>query len=110
MPNKHVTIKHFKQATTRATEPLKLIHSNLNNYIAILIFFNYEYYIIFIDNFFNYTILRLLQYKNKCLLAFKFFFTWVEIQIGNKNKTLHFDQGKKYLSFEFNQYLEIHKI
>lgn len=54
--------------------------------------------------------LKLLQCKSECLHVSKIFYTWIQSQIGYIIKTLHFNQGREYLSSEFTQYLETYGI
>lgn len=81
-----MAITFLKQATTQVIQPLKLIYSKSSGYIASVTFFGYEYYIIFIENFSKYTIIRLLQYKSKYLHIFKIFYNWFENQTSYKIK------------------------
>nr|PNR45190.1 hypothetical protein PHYPA_014961 [Physcomitrium patens] len=74
--------KFYKIATTRATQLLEVVHSYLSGRIAPPTFLGYEYYVIFIDDFSCYTLLRLLREKSECFHVIKIFHTWAETQMG----------------------------
>nr|PNR28833.1 hypothetical protein PHYPA_027525 [Physcomitrium patens] len=60
---KQMATKFQKIATTRATQLLEVIHSDLSGRIVPPTFLGYEYYVTFIDDFSRYIVLRLLHQK-----------------------------------------------
>lgn len=63
----------FPKTIFYTTCHLELIYLDLSNKIIIFIFLRYEYYMIFINNYFYYIILCLLHQKNDCFEVSKIF-------------------------------------
>ena len=60
-----------------------------------------KYFITFIDDFFIFSYVYVLNTKSEALEKFNLFWIEVENQLGKKVKTLRSDRGGEYLSNEF---------
>ena len=92
--------KPFGKAT-RASFPLKLIHSDICVPMSVKARHGASYFITFIDDFTRYGYVYLISLKSEALECFRLFMNLVKNQTGTTIKTLRIDHGREYLSEEF---------
>jgi transposase InsO family protein len=92
-----------KQSSTRMTEPLSLVHSDLHGPLPVQTFSHCRYWISFIDDYSRFAHVFLLKKKSEALGAFKRYKALVENQLGCSIKVLRDDKGGEYVSHEFDQ-------
>ena len=92
-----------KQSSTRMTEPLSLVHSDLHGPLPVQTFSHCRYWISFIDDYSRFAHVFLLKNKSEALAAFKRYKALVENQLGCSIKALRDDKGGEYVSHEFDQ-------
>ena len=92
-----------KQASTRMTEPLSLVHSDLHGPLPVQTFSHFRYWISFIDDYSRFAHVFLLKNKSEAFGAFKRYKALVENQLGCSIKMLRDDKGGEYVSHKFDQ-------
>ncbi|KAL7280538.1 hypothetical protein ACG7TL_005470, partial [Trametes sanguinea] len=96
----------FPPSEKRATEPLELIHTDLDGPMrTVSVGSGYLYFASFIDDFSGLGIAYYLKRKSDAMKAFDSFKAWAETQTGKKIKRVRSDRGGEYLSNEFTQHL-----
>ncbi|KAL7284388.1 hypothetical protein ACG7TL_001678, partial [Trametes sanguinea] len=96
----------FPPSEKRATEPLELVHTDLDGPMrTALVGSGYLYFASFIDDFSGLGIAYYLKRKSDAMKAFDSFKAWAETQTGKKIKRVRSDRGGEYLSNEFTQHL-----
>ncbi|KAL7278680.1 hypothetical protein ACG7TL_007682 [Trametes sanguinea] len=96
----------FPPSEKRATEPLELVHTDLDGPMRTASVGNgYLYFASFIDDFSGLGIAYYLKRKSDAMKAFDSFKAWAETQTGKKIKRVRSDRGGEYLSNEFTQHL-----
>lgn len=103
---KHARSSFPKEATSRAKEPLQLIHTDLCGPISPPSHGKNLYFILFIDDFSRKTWVYFLKEKSQAFEAFKVFKAMVEKEKGLKIKSMRCDRGGEFLSKEFNKFCE----
>nr|GEY39331.1 retrovirus-related Pol polyprotein from transposon TNT 1-94 [Tanacetum cinerariifolium] len=103
---KHARSLFSKEATSRAKDPLQLIHTDLCGLITPSSHGKNHYFILFIDDFSRKTWVYFLKEKSQAFEAFKTFKTMVEKKKGLKIKSIRSDRGGEFLSKEFNKFYE----
>ena len=91
--------------SSRATQPLGLVHSDLCGKINARSFGGAEYFLTFIDDCTHYTWVYMLKHKNKVFDCFLCWKALVEKSSGRKLKTIRTDNGGEYTSTAFEEYL-----
>nr|GEV49966.1 retrovirus-related Pol polyprotein from transposon TNT 1-94 [Tanacetum cinerariifolium] len=102
---KHARSSFSKEATSRANEPLQLIHTDLCGLITPSSHGKNHYVILFIYDFSRKTWVYFLK-KSQAFEAFKTFKAMVEKEKGLKIKSMRSDRGGEFLSKEFNKFCE----
>ncbi|KAL7284900.1 hypothetical protein ACG7TL_002214 [Trametes sanguinea] len=96
----------FPPSEKRATEPLELVHTDLDGPMrTAAVGSGYLYFASFIDDFSGLGIAYYLKRKSDAMKAFDSFKAWAETQTGKKIKRVRSDRGGEYLSNEFTQHL-----
>ena len=95
-----------KHSTTRASNLLDLIHSDIKGKTTPT-HTGFQYFITFIDDYSQYTIIYLLKLKSQAFSKFKAF---AENQLGRHIKVLRTDNGGEYISEEFRTFCIEHGI
>ena len=95
-----------QQATTRATEPLQLVHSDVCGPMQTASHAGHRYFISFIDDYSRRTWAVPLTQKSDAIRAFTAFKATVEKQTGKSLRVLRSDNGGEYESREFTELLQ----
>ncbi|GKA13909.1 retrovirus-related pol polyprotein from transposon TNT 1-94 [Tanacetum coccineum] len=103
---KHARSSFPKEATSRAKEPLQLIHTDLCGPITPPSHGKNLYFMLFIDDYSRKTWVYFLNEKSQAFEAFKKFKAMVEKEKGLKIKSMRSDRGGEFLSKEFNKFCE----
>ena len=103
---KHHHSSFPKSGGRRATKLLEIVHSDICGRLEAKSLSGAEYFVTFIDDESRYVWIYILKNKSK---VFKKFLKWksmVEKSSGEKIKTLRSENGSKYTSKEFEDYLK----
>ena len=90
----------------RATQPLKLIHSNICGPMNIKAHHGASYFLTFIDDYTQYGYVQLIADRYEALDCFKHFVAEVKNQHEKSLKALRTDRGREYLSDQFKDLCE----
>ncbi|KAI5334414.1 hypothetical protein L3X38_024547 [Prunus dulcis] len=93
-----------KEATTRASTPLELVHSDICGPMQTTTKAGNRYFLTFIDDNTRMCWVYFLRQKSETLSVFKRFKATVELQSGYKLKKLRSDRGGEYTSVEFDRF------
>jgi len=93
------------KASTRTSEVLEFIHSNICGPIETESLGGGKYFVTFIDDFSRYTEVAILQNRSEVLQAFKDYKRRVEKETGHHIKKLRTDNAGEYKSREFTNFL-----
>nr|GEU97808.1 retrovirus-related Pol polyprotein from transposon TNT 1-94 [Tanacetum cinerariifolium] len=107
---KHARSLFSKEATSKANEPLQLIHMDLCGPITPPYYGKNLYFMLFIDDFSRKTWVYFLKEKSQDFEAFTTFKAMVEKNKGLKIKSMRSDRGGEFLSKEFNKFCEDNRI
>ena len=107
---KHSKRSFPKEATTRATKPLQLVHTDVCGPINPSSFGKNKYFLLFIDDYSRKTWVYFLKQKSEAFVAFKNFKSLVEKESGYEIKSLRSNRGGEFTSKEFNDFCESHEI
>ena len=108
--DKHARRSFPKEATSRATKPLELVHTDVCGPINPPPSGKSKYFLLFINDCSRKTWVYRLEQKSEAFVAFKNFKTHVEKESGYKIKALRSNQGGKFTSKEFNDFYVTHGI
>ena len=92
----------------QALKPLKLVHSDVWGPAPVISTNDFQYYILFVDEYSKFTWLYLLKHKSNVLDIFKFFKAIVEKQLDSKIKVLRTDNGGEFTSNSFKHFYSTH--
>ena len=95
-----------KRGSTRKTEPLLSVHSDVCGPMPTVSIGGASYFVTFIDDFSRKVWVYPLRRKDEVLSVFQKFVTLVENQFGKKVKFLHSDNGGEYVSRAFQEYCD----
>ncbi|KAL4304010.1 hypothetical protein GQ457_10G012770 [Hibiscus cannabinus] len=107
---KHARSSFPKEATSRATEPLQLVHTDACGPIKPPSFGKSRYFLLFIDDYNRKTWVYFLKQKSEAFGAFKNFKALVEKENGFEIKSLRSDRGGEFTSNEFNDFCKANGI
>ena len=96
----------FPQSNWRASQKLQLIHTDLGGPQPELSLKGSRYYIAFIDDFTRMCWIYFLRFKSEVAGVFWRFKTWIENQCDFKIQVIRSDNGKEYVSDQFNSFCE----
>ncbi|KAK8562311.1 hypothetical protein V6N12_010395 [Hibiscus sabdariffa] len=96
----------FKGKGERASDLLRLIHSDVCGPMNTQARGRFQYFITFPDDFSRYGYIYLMRHKSEALEKFKEFRNEVQNQLGKSIKALRSDQGGEYLSQDFDELLK----
>ncbi|KAJ4713761.1 Retrovirus-related Pol polyprotein from transposon TNT 1-94 [Melia azedarach] len=94
------------QAKWRATEKLELVHSDVCGPMQTPSLNQNRYFILFVDDLTRMTWVYFMNNKSQAFSCFKKFKSLAETQSGVKVKKLRTDNGKEYISNEFDKFCE----
>jgi len=94
----------FKESEKHATDICELIHSDLLE-LPVTSYNKEKYVCTFLDDFSSYAVITKLKHKSEALNTFKAFVALIETQSGRHVKSFRSNQGGKFLSNEFNEFL-----
>nr|GEX83448.1 retrovirus-related Pol polyprotein from transposon TNT 1-94 [Tanacetum cinerariifolium] len=107
---KHARSSFLKEPTSRAKEPLQLIHMDLCGPVTPPSHGKNLYFMLFIDDYSRKTWVYFLNEKSYAFEAFKKFKAMVEKENGLKIKYMRSDRGGEFLSNEFNKFCKDNRI
>ena len=94
----------------RATDLLKMIHTDICGPMNVKARGGYRYFLTFIDDLSRYGYIYLKKHKSETFEKFKEFQSEVETHRDKKIRFLRSDCGDKYLSYEFGLQLKQRQI
>jgi hypothetical protein len=100
----------FVPSQFQSTHPLELVHSDVWGPAPINSSNGYRFYLLFVDDYSQFSWLYLLKRKSNVLHTFKHFQASVENLLSQKIKVLRTDCGGEYTSNEFNAHCASHGI
>ena len=95
-----------KEASSRASKPLQLVHTDICRPIIPTSLGKNMYFLIFVNDFSRKTWIYFLKEKSEVFSAFKKFKVFVEKQSGYQIKAVRSDRGREFMSKEFESYCE----
>ncbi|KAL4384136.1 hypothetical protein GQ457_15G014370 [Hibiscus cannabinus] len=101
---KHPRSRFPKESTSRATEPLQLVQTDVCGPIKPPSFGKSKYFLLFIDDYSRKTWVYFLKQKSEAFGAFKIFKALVEKESGFEIKSLRSDRGGEFTSNKFNDF------
>ena len=96
-----------KRGSTRKSEPLALVHSDVCGPMPTLSMGGASYFVTFIDDFSRKVWAYPLKRKDEVFSVFQRFVTLVETQTGKKVKCLRSDNGGEYVSKPFQDFCDL---
>lgn len=96
----------FKSSTSKSTEILELIHSDLCGPMKVNSLGGSRYFALFIDDYSSRMFVFFLKNKSDVFNCFRNFKAMVENETNKKIKTLRSDNGGEYVNKEFSKFLE----
>lgn len=100
----------FPPSDKHATEPLELVHTDLDGPMHTQAIGGWSYFAGFIDDYSGLTRAYYLKHKSDAIQAFHDFKAWAETQTGKKIKKIRSDRGGEYTSNEFTELLRSYGI
>ena len=100
----------FPPSEKRATEPLELVHTDLDGPMRTQSIGGYKYFAGFLDDYSGLARAYYLKHKSDAIQAFHDYKAWAETQTGKKLKKIRSDRGGEYTSDEFTSLLRSHGI
>ena len=94
----------FPVSTFHASKPLELMHSDVWGPAPVTSTNDFQYYLLFVDEYSKFSWLYLLKHKSDVLDIFKFVKATVETQLDSKIKVLRTDNGGEYTSHAFKHF------
>lgn len=95
-----------KHQGQRSKQVLELIHSDVVGKIVPSSLGGAQYFVTFIDNYSNYTVVRMMKHKSETLQEFISFQKRVENMHNSSIKQFQSDNGGEYSSMNFKKHLE----
>lgn len=100
------TRNYFSSEGSRAKEKLELVHSDVCGPMEVPSLGGACYFVTFIDDFTGKVFVYLLSNKSEVFKKFKEFKTFVENQLSTTIKIFRTDNGREYLSNDFQTFLK----
>ena len=94
-----------KTSDNLTKQPLDIIHSDVCGPMNVDSIKGSKCFVTFIDDFSRYTTAYTMKNKNEVFAKLKEYIAYVENQTNFKIKALHSDNGGKYISKEFNEFV-----
>lgn len=101
-----IHVQPFKSSSNREENILGLVHSDICGPMSTESLGGAKYFVTFIDDYSRYTEAIMLRNRSDVLQAFKDYKRRVENQTGQRIKKLRTDNGREYLSKDFNNFLK----
>ena len=98
----------FPVSVFQASKPLELVHSNVWGPAPVKSSKDFQYYVLFVDEYSKFTWLYLLKHKFDVLNIFKFFEVTAENQLDSKIKVLRTDNSGEFTSNAFKNFCSSH--
>ena len=98
----------FPISDFQASKPLELVHSDIWGPAPVTSTNDFQYYILFVDEYSKFTWLYLLKHNFDVLDIFKFFKATVENQLDSKIKVLRTNNGGEFTSNSFKHFCSTH--
>ncbi|GJW13367.1 retrotransposon protein, putative, ty1-copia subclass [Tanacetum coccineum] len=105
-----MTRKSFPNRPERATDLLRIIHTDVCGPLRHVLRQGASYFITFTDDYSRYGYVYLLKHKHEVFETFKVFKNKVENRLGKTIKAIRSDRGGEYISQEFKDYLKANRI
>src|SRR6266545_2591247 len=96
----------FPSSSSRATQPLELVHSDLHGPLPVVTREGYHYWMTFIDNATSHHAAMQLKRKSDAFEAFKTYKAFVENHFQMKMKEFQDDKGREYMSAAFIKFTD----
>ena len=93
-----------RHSSSRSTEPLQLVHSDVHGPLPVQSKEGYKYWITFIDDYSRFWAVLPLRAKSDAFGAFKQYRAYAENQLNRTIKALRDDKGGEYMSKEMEEY------
>jgi hypothetical protein len=100
----------FPPSTSRSTQLLELVHTDLHGPLHTRTPSGYQYWILFIDDYSRYRWICLLKNKSDAFAAFQQFKAYAEKHTGKPLMKLRDDKGGEYMSTQFDLFMKAHGI
>ena len=94
----------FDKSDFKASKPLELIHSDVWGPTPTTSINNFQYYVLFVDDYSKFTWLFLLKFKSDVFEVFKYFKATVDNQLDSKIKILRTNRGGEFTSNMFKRF------
>ena len=98
----------FQLPLFKLQKPLELVHFDVWGLALITSINDFQYYILFVDEYSKFTWLYLLKHKSNVLNIFKFFKATIENQLDSKIKVLRNNYGGEFTSNAFKLLCSTH--
>ena len=99
-----MTADPFPSSSSRATQPLGLVHCDVHGPVKVQTMSGYRYWATFIDDCSRFRAVIPLKRKSDTFAAFKQFKAWAETKTDKRIKIIRDDKGGEYMSNEFEQF------
>jgi transposase InsO family protein len=96
----------FPSTSSRATQPLELVHSDLHGPLPVATREGYRYWMTFIDDATSHRAAMQLKHKSDAFEAFKTYKAFAENHFQTKMKELQDDKGGEYMSAAFIKFTD----
>src|SRR3954454_4315104 len=93
------------QGTTRATQLLELVHSDICGPMQVNSLGGKRYFITFVDDYSRVVVVRAIARKSEAYESFLIYKAWAENVTGHRIKTFRSDGGGEYNSKRFSEML-----
>jgi len=100
-----IHVQPLKSSTTREKESLSLVHSDICGPINVESAGDARYFVTFIDDYSRYTVTVMLRNRSDIVQVFKDYKQKMKSLTNRHIKKLRTDNGKEYVSKEFNDFL-----
>jgi transposase InsO family protein len=95
----------FPSHGSRATKCFDIVHCDVWAISHVISHARYKYFVTFIDDFSQYTLVYFLRAKSEVPSFFQTFVAYIENQFSIGIKMLRSDSGGEYMSHEFHDFL-----
>ncbi|WVY93382.1 hypothetical protein V8G54_032470 [Vigna mungo] len=107
---KHTRSSFPRSVSQRATSPFSLVHYDIWGPSRVKSTLGFQYFVTFIDDYSRCTWLFLMKNRSELFSIFQSFFNEIKTQFGVSIRTLRSDNGREYLSQQFQHFMASHCI